>query len=761
MLLSCCFRDPRNKKHKKRRSKEKFYRDGEDTTTPGHDDEGELLEIQAPSPLCEVYTVHSVTKRGPGQEKHPPSREKRKLLKQRSEESVRSIITPGEEILPSPPVYPLEVRHAKQGSVNRTSNSFHQNILEIRNNTPDSRLISPNGSPRNTSNKINDVPVTTSPVSTLDSNTFSSNQNKDEDQIHISGGFKKNINSHDVTLLHDWIVEEEKKRKEERRKAEEINKQQEKKKEEESKKNEEEIKLKILRENESKRVEQERKREEERKRAEEEKKRNEKRLLEEKFKEEELKRRLEAEYERKLEAIQKQHQAEIEEAEKRLREQLIMSQEHQRKELDSAVMKAKNEANRMISELNIQKVNERSKLEEEQRANSLQLEEEWRMKEERMNQWMVEVEERERGWQEERSEVLTEVQRLKEDAGRMVAILAKEIEEENFSGEKRLSLGQEVYSLRLVLEMRTGEVRSLRGKLAQAQHQLEDLEVTKSRLQNATTRLDDLQAQVAAKDKLEKQLSIEKSQLEMSVNTSNKAVERMSQDMEELQWRIRNNFDLPVIQQNCGRNNSDHARLELSNSIDSSHEIRSRPQSTPIQDRKQDTSPKKLSLFTVSQAMIEATTDQVSTPDYSPSSVTVTESIHKEAETNHYADSLGSDCNGDSTEDAETDSLDEGLGDISSETETVESPEPVEQKDDSKSLIQCHSRAETNTVMEFRSCPTKESSSDMIIEELQSSNKNPGRDFDICPNKMTLLTGPKISDCEDRIPSRITFDSPS
>ena len=48
------------------------------------------------------------------------------------------------------------------------------------------------------------------------------------------------------------------------------------------------------------------------------------------------------------------------------------------------------------------------------------------------------------------------------------------------------------------------------------------------------------------KNAIEKQLSQEKSQLELSVDSSNKAVERMSQNVEELQWRIRNNFDLPI-----------------------------------------------------------------------------------------------------------------------------------------------------------------------------------------------------------------------
>merc|ERR1719158_1467222 len=101
---------------------------------------------------------------------------------------------------------------------------------------------------------------------------------------------------------------------------------------------------------------------------------------------------------------------------------------------------------------------------------------------------MVQVEEREQRWQEERAEVLAEVQRLKAEASRMVAILAMEAEEENYSQEKKLSLGQEVYSLQLVVEMRTGEVRELRQKLAQAEHQLEVLDETRVKLQKATLR---------------------------------------------------------------------------------------------------------------------------------------------------------------------------------------------------------------------------------------------------------------------------------
>jgi hypothetical protein len=43
-----------------------------------------------------------------------------------------------------------------------------------------------------------------------------------------------------------------------------------------------------------------------------------------------------------------------------------------------------------------------------------------------------------------------------------------------------------------------------------------------------------------------RQLSVEKSKMEMTVTNSTKAAQRMSQNVEELQWRIKNNFDTPV-----------------------------------------------------------------------------------------------------------------------------------------------------------------------------------------------------------------------
>ena len=84
-------------------------------------------------------------------------------------------------------------------------------------------------------------------------------------------------------------------------------------------------------------------------------------------------------------------------------------------------------------------------------------------------------------------------------------------------------------------------------------HQLEEMEATKVLLGKATARMDDLQAQLAEKARVGRQLSIEKTQLEMTVTSSNKAVERMSQNVEELQWRIRNNFDLPIVHHSNSR----------------------------------------------------------------------------------------------------------------------------------------------------------------------------------------------------------------
>merc|ERR1719483_1036450 len=106
---------------------------------------------------------------------------------------------------------------------------------------------------------------------------------------------------------------------------------------------------------------------------------------------------------------------------------------------------------------------------------------------------------REEPWQDEKADAIKEVQRLKAEAIRMVKILAMEYEEDNLNEDQKRSLSQEVYSLQLVVEMRTGEVRNLREQLARASHQLEQGELGKERLRKAIARMEDLEEQLRIK----------------------------------------------------------------------------------------------------------------------------------------------------------------------------------------------------------------------------------------------------------------------
>jgi len=633
MLLSCCFREPKLKKEKQ---VESCCSDEEYSQNPAKEVVGGRKEDRLEQ-KANNKANNSTNKHLPGQERHPASRETRRLLKQRSQESVRSgerrsiagsiigedggrrsvlgedggrrsvlggdentqsLLGGGEEgrrsrlseesrrslvgggdagggrqsldvgggrqnvalddgkqiVAPSPPIPELE-RSRGRGEERRMevkqgqANTNHQRRLEVRQDSKVEKkstyerkveerastylhweetpsLPSPPATPpaegqnlselfsrisavphyqardRSTKQQQQHGPAPETPPSLSSSNT--SVASMQEVEKPLVRGLRKSTAFHDASLLQAQLEEE--KRREEAEKEKE----------------------------EKRRREVEKEKEEVRRKAEQEK-------------EAEMRQVLEVELAAMLERSEMQQRVEREGMEKSFAARLAAEKERQSKELEVAVMEAKNEANRTISELNRQVVTERGKLLAEQQSMGRQLEEEWRMKEERLQQSLVQVEEREQRWQEERAEVLAEVQRLKAEASRMVAILAMEAEEENLSEEKRLSLGQEVYSLQLVVEMRSSEVRNLRQQLALANQQLEEMESTKGQLEKANARLDDLQAQVNAKNMIERQLSIEKSQLEMTVDSSNKAVERMSQNVEELQWRIRNNFDLPIV----------------------------------------------------------------------------------------------------------------------------------------------------------------------------------------------------------------------
>ena len=182
--------------------------------------------------------------------------------------------------------------------------------------------------------------------------------------------------------------------------------------------------------------------------------------------------------------------------------------------------------------------------------------------------------------------------------------------------------------------------------------------------------------------------------------------------------------------------------------------------------RRLEGSPKKASLFSVSQAMIEATTiveDSHTTSDFSPSSSDgAAHSLKIDEPKHNYADSLGSECNGrddmeeqqSDSEEAETDSLDEGLGDISSDQDSPESPGPVEVTASETLTVSRVERAEVVTperrmVLDLQLSPSK--CSDQPAEERRMV-----LDLQLAPNSQpgSPLKSPTS---EERMPSRITM----
>ena len=166
---------------------------------------------------------------------------------------------------------------------------------------------------------------------------------------------------------------------------------------------------------------------------------------------------------------------------------------------------SKNKADEDICHLNEQMVLERGKMLTEQRSNIKHLETEIKIKEARLDKSMLDVEAREKSWQEEKATVIEEVQVLKAEATRMVKILAMEFEEDDhLTEDKRRSLSQEVYSLQLVVEMKTEEVKSLRKQLDRNTQLLEQAEKDKEIWRKVKIRMEDLEEQLKVKTKHQK-----------------------------------------------------------------------------------------------------------------------------------------------------------------------------------------------------------------------------------------------------------------
>ena len=190
--------------------------------------------------------------------------------------------------------------------------------------------------------------------------------------------------------------------------------------------------------------------------------------------------------------------------------------------------------------------------------------------------------------------------------------------------------------------------------------------------------------------------------------------------------------------------------------------------------------------------MIEATTikeaeiDPNTTSDFSPSSsdgVPAHSQSIKIDETKHnYADSLGSECNGrddmeeqgsESEEEVETDSLDEGLGDISSDQDSPESPGPVEVTASETLTVSRIERAEVVTperrmVLDLQLSPAKcidPTEERRMVLDLQlapnHNHNNPNHSQPGGHNNNNQISQPgsplKSPISEERMPSRITM----
>ena len=115
--------------------------------------------------------------------------------------------------------------------------------------------------------------------------------------------------------------------------------------------------------------------------------------------EQRIRRILEEEFKARMAKYEEQKRMEREDVERKFAQRIAAEKESHSKALETAMMDAKNEANRTISELNREVVAERGKLMAEQQARSSKMEEEWRGKEERLQRSLLEIEGREEQWQ--------------------------------------------------------------------------------------------------------------------------------------------------------------------------------------------------------------------------------------------------------------------------------------------------------------------------------------------------------------------------
>ena len=233
----------------------------------------------------------------------------------------------------------------------------------------------------------------------------------------------------------------------------------------------------------------------------------------------------------------------------------------------------------------------------------------------------------------------------------------------------------------------------------------------------------------------------------------------MSKDVEQLQWRIRNNFELPVEQRvsplaspsdpvKCLRN-SYIGVTEKQNLLRSPKLVNKITNQNAINVI--NNSPGKRSLFTVSDEMIKATTTSDkfgcnSEPsDLSPCSDYTDDSIEIGDEKESDEQSINNEIE-ELDLDADADSLDEGVGDVSSDGEPQLSPVDIVDK----SSLTTNSSLETVVTKVI----TTQASEEEEEVELRRDNRRQEPEA-----KNQFSTSPGLSPVKERIPSRYSFNN--
>jgi len=213
---------------------------------------------------------------------------------------------------------------------------------------------------------------------------------------------------------------------------------------------------------------------------------------------------MQADFEVKINAAKRELSDALEKEKKLHNFQLLQEMKMYRNELEMNVLNIQNDANEMILQLNNEMSVERNKLKNIHLDKTKILEDKYKLNENKLNDSLQSVKEREDIWEKEKTEILEEVQNLKSEALQMVTQLALEYEEESTGPEKRRSLSQEVFCLQIIVEMKTDEMRNLREQVAITEQQLEQSENSKKKLSTVLARIEDLEEQIAIKERVEK-----------------------------------------------------------------------------------------------------------------------------------------------------------------------------------------------------------------------------------------------------------------